>query len=76
MQHTGQARPRRECSKGRAPSPWRRCLGGDGLLPVPRLVLEAEGPLVYDEAEWEQGWHAQGSDVTYRFKLALSGHPG
>jgi hypothetical protein len=53
-----------------------RCLGGDGLLPVPRLVLEAEGPLVYDEREWERGWHAQGSDVTYRFKLALSGHPG
>ncbi|KAL4443930.1 hypothetical protein ABPG75_011667 [Micractinium tetrahymenae] len=53
-----------------------RCAGGGGALPQPSLVLELEGALQYDEAEWEQGWVSQGGEEVYSVRMRVSGHPG
>lgn len=53
-----------------------RCAGGGGQLPQPSLVLESEGPLQYDEADWEQGWVSQGGEQVYSVRMRVSGHPG
>lgn len=58
------------------PLPASRCAGGGGQLPQPTLVLESEGPLQYDEAEWEQGWVSQGGEQVYTVRMRMSGHPG
>jgi hypothetical protein len=37
-----------------------RCNGGaTGLLPLPRVELEADMPLTYNRAEWEGAWVQQ-----------------
>ena len=53
-----------------------RCSGGGAALPQPQLALESEGPLQYNEAEWEQGWVSQGGEQVYSVRLAVVGHPG
>eukprot|EP00887_Chlorella_sp_A99_P005757 scaffold1.g5757.t1 len=55
-----------------------RCGGGGGDSPLPRPVIavEGEGPLQYNEVEWEQGWVSQGGDQVYAVRMTLSGHPG
>lgn len=53
-----------------------RCAGGGGELPQPSLTLESEGPLQYDEAEWERGWVSQGGEQVYSVRMRVSGHPG
>ncbi|PRW58303.1 Structural maintenance of chromosomes flexible hinge domain-containing 1 [Chlorella sorokiniana] len=53
-----------------------RCSGGGAALPQPQLALESEGPLQYNEAEWEQGWVSQGGEQVYSVCLAVAGHPG
>ena len=30
-----------------------------GRVPIPRIVPEAEQPLEWNEAEWQQGWKTQ-----------------
>jgi hypothetical protein len=46
------------------------------VLPLPKLLLEGEAALQYDEQEWEQGWQEQARDSVYRVRMALTGHPG
>lgn len=58
------------------PPGLRRCAGGGAALPQPALSLEADGPLQYDEAQWEQGWVSQGGEQAYSVRLAVTGHPG
>ena len=53
-----------------------RCTGGGEALPLPLLALESEGPLQYNEQEWEQGWVSQGGEQVYSVRLAVSGCPG
>lgn len=53
-----------------------RCSGGGAALPQPQLALESEGPLQYNEAEWEQSWVSQGGEQVYSVRLAVAGHPG
>ena len=51
--------------------------GGDGgPLPVPKLVFQSDGPLQYNEEEWEQGWAMRGGEQVYSVRMALWGHPG
>ena len=59
-----------------SPGHARRCTGGGGALPQPALVLEAEGPLQYNESDWEQGWVSQGGEQVYSVRMVVSGHPG
>lgn len=53
-----------------------RCGGGGAALPQPALSLEADGPLQYNEQEWERGWVSQGGEQAYSVRLAVAGHPG
>jgi hypothetical protein len=43
---------------------------------MPLLSIESEGPLQYNEQEWEQGWVVQGGEQVYSVRMTVAGHPG
>lgn len=43
---------------------------------MPLLSIESEGPLQYNEQDWEQGWVSQGGEQVYSVRMTVAGHPG